>query len=132
MYIALILLGVSLILFVFSLLFKIAGKLRLTIPLLYLLAAIIGSYLTDWVNENESLVLYGLYLVIALSILSWVFSLIKSIRKKIENRNSEEALHDFITWQLKKADELGIDRDTIFFDSNGNMHDQRTGKQIMF
>ena len=41
--------------FVLSLIFKIAGKLRLTLPLLYLLAAVVSTFFTDWTSQHEDL-----------------------------------------------------------------------------
>ena len=69
----------TILLTVVSLIFKVAGKLRLTIPLLYFLAAIISTFFTDWTSQNEPLVLIGLYILIGLVTLSWIFSLIKTI-----------------------------------------------------
>ena len=38
----------SVLLLILSLLFKVAGKLRLTLPLLYMVAAVISTFFTDW------------------------------------------------------------------------------------
>lgn len=59
-----ILLGISVLLFFISLAMKIAGKLRLTLPFVYLLIAVISTFFTRWTTENEQLVLYGLYATI--------------------------------------------------------------------
>ena len=63
-------------------LFRVSGKLRLTIPLLYFLVAGISTFFTDWTSKNEQLVLLGLYILIGLVLLSWIVSLIKVIRQK--------------------------------------------------
>ena len=41
---------VSMGLTVLSLIFKVAGKLRLSLPILYILAAAISTLFTDWVT----------------------------------------------------------------------------------
>ena len=46
----------------FYFLFKIAQKLKLTIPLLYLLIAVISTFFSRWVPEHEQMVLNGLYI----------------------------------------------------------------------
>ena len=67
----------SVIIFIFSLIFKVAGKLRLTLPLVYFLAATISTFYTDWTTKNEPKVLLGLYILIGLVAISWIYSLIK-------------------------------------------------------
>ncbi len=119
----------TILLTVVSLIFKVAGKLRLTIPLLYFLAAIISTFFTDWTSQNEPLVLIGLYILIGLVTLSWIFSLIKTIKNKLD---TNEALTDFVQWQLKKARENNIPLDEITLDENGNMYNKTTGEQILF
>ena len=78
----------SVIIFIFSLIFKVAGKLRLTLPLIYFLAATISTFYTDWTTKNESKVLLGLYILISLVALSWMYSLIKKIKSKIDVKGS--------------------------------------------
>ena len=67
----------SVLLLILSLLFKVAGKLRLTLPLLYMVAAVISTFFTDWTSKNEQLVLLGLYVLIGLVFISWIVSLVK-------------------------------------------------------
>lgn len=119
----------TILLTVVSLIFKVAGKLRLTLPLLYFLAAIISTFFTDWTSQNEPLVLIGLYILIGLVTLSWIFSLIKTIKNKLD---TNEALTDFVQWQLKKARESNIPLDEITLDENGNIYNKTTGEQILF
>ena len=127
-----ILISTTILLTVLSLIFKVAGKLRLTIPFLYFIVAIISTFFTDWTSKNEQLVLIGLYILIGLVILSWIFSLIKAIKNKIHTTSKDEALTDFVQWQLKKARENNISIDEITFDEDGNMHNKITGEQIKF
>ena len=49
----------SVLLLILSLLFKVAGKLRLTLPLLYMVAAVISTFFTDWTSKMNSLFFWG-------------------------------------------------------------------------
>lgn len=129
---ALLSLGITIFLMILSLLFKVSAKLRLSIPLIYFLVAAVSTLFTDWTTKNEKYVLWGLYILIGIVVLSWIYSLIKAIRGKLSQRATEDALADYIIWQRKKAQEQGIDLNTVTFDQNGNMLDRNTGKQIMF
>lgn len=124
--------SITILLTVLSLIFKVAGKIRLTIPLMYLLVAVISTFFTDWTSKNEQLVLIGLYILVSLVAISWIFSLIKTIKNKIDTASKDQALTDFVQWQLKKARENNITIDDITFDENGNMHNKVTGEQIKF
>ena len=66
-------LSVTLILLVLSFLFKVAGKLRLTLPLIYFL--LVSSILNKWAASHETLAFAILYILIAFSIISWLFAL---------------------------------------------------------
>ena len=118
----------SVIIFTFSLIFKVAGKLRLTLPLIYFLAATISTFYTDWTTKNESKVLLGLYILIGLVALSWMYSLIKKIKSKRSNRFED----DFISWQIQRARELGVPLNSITVDEKNNLIDPRTGKPVNF
>ncbi len=65
----------------FSLVFRLAARLRLIIPLLYTLAASVSTFFTDWVPEHEPLVLAGLGVLLLLTLLSWLVSLGKFLRR---------------------------------------------------
>lgn len=65
---------------VFYLLFKIAQKCKLTLPLVYLLIATISTFFSRWVPEHESLVLIGLYILIGMTILRWIYVLIQKVQ----------------------------------------------------
>ena len=80
----------SVLLLILSLLFKVAGKLRLTLPLLYMVAAVISTFFTDWTSKNEQLVLLGLYVLIGLVFISWIVSLVKAVRRRRMARTMEE------------------------------------------
>lgn len=114
--------------FLLSVVFKIAGKLRLTIPAMYVLAMGISTMFTDWVGQHEQLVLYVLYAQLGLVALSWVITAVKAIRE----RNQADFEEDDIAWQLRRARELGVPLDSIRFDSSNNLIDPRTGMPVNF
>lgn len=65
----------------FSLVFKIAQKTRLTIPLIAFLAAVISTFFTDWVTRHEMIVFIGLGVLLAGVGISWIVTLVRFIRK---------------------------------------------------
>lgn len=108
-----------------SLLFWIAAKLRLTLPLLYILVMGISTIFSDFVRRNEKSVLWGMYFLLGLSILSWLCTLAQTVRERRQTRFTEED----IAWQLRRAREQGVGVDTVRF-SGGVLRDARTGTPI--
>ncbi len=124
---AVLLLGTTVLLMFISLAMKIAGKLRLTLPFIYLLVAVISTFFTRWTTENEQLVLYGLYATIAISILSWL----KSLKDFISDRRYAKAVEDDVSWQIQQAREHGISLDDIYVDSQGTLRHNETNKPVI-
>ena len=108
-----------------SLLFWIAAKLRLTLPLLYILVVGISTVFSDFVRRNEQAVLLGLYFLLGLSILSWLCTLVQAVRDRRQKRFTEED----IAWQLRRAREQGVGVDTVRF-SGGVLRDARTRNPV--
>ena len=108
-------LSVTLILLVLSFLFKVAGKLRLTLPLIYFL--LVSSILNKWAASHESLAFAILYILIAVSVISWLFAL----KDKLQERRYYRAIEEDMAWQIKRAKERGIPSDSVYFDSDGNL-----------
>ena len=125
---AILSLSVTVGLLVLSLIFKVAGKLRLSLPIAYLLIASLSTFFTDWTSKNENLVFIGLYILIGLVVLSWIVSLVKTIKQ----RKCDRAMEDDIAWQIRRAREMGIPLDTVRFDENNNLIDPRTGEPVEF
>ena len=125
---AILSLSVTAGLLILSFIFKVAGKLRLGIPLFYLLAAVVSTFFTRWTTEHEPLVLLGLYILVGLTVLSWIFSLIKALRRK----KNEEYLESDAEWQIKRAREMGISLTSIRFDENGSLLHPETGEPIVY
>ena len=111
-----------------SLVLRIASKLRLTIPVLYLLAIGVSTVFTDWATQHERQILWGLYAQLALVALSWIFTAVNALRSRMDGDWEE----DDIAWQLRRARELGVPLDSIRFDSSNNLIDPRTGMPINF
>lgn len=114
-YTLMISLGISILLLLLSLLFRLAGKLRLTLPLLYFLLT--ATFLNKWAAAHETLAFAILYLLLAFSIISWLFSLKNAIR----DRRYYKAMEEDMSWQIKRARKRGIPMDAVYFDSAGNM-----------
>lgn len=123
-YTVFISLGISVVLLFLSLIFRLAGKLRLTLPLLYFLLT--ATVLNPWAAAHETLAFAILYGLFALSIISWLFSL----RNAIRNRRYYKALEEDISWQVKRARNNGIAMDTVYFDSTGNMRYKDTNEVV--
>lgn len=117
----------TILMIVLSLLFKVAGKLRLTLPLLYLIVAVVSTFFTDWTSEHEQLVLWGLFILTGLVVLSWIVSLVKTIRRK----KAEKLYEEDIAWQISRARELGRPVDSILVDDDGTLLDAKTGKPLI-
>lgn len=113
---------------ILSFIFKIAGKLRLGIPLFYLIAAVISTFFTQWTTDHETLVFVGLYILIGLIVLSWIVSLVRALRQK----RNEKHFEDDVTWQIQRAREMGIPLDKIQFNEHGDLLDPRTGKPVVY
>lgn len=111
-----------------SLILRITAKLRLTIPMLYLLGVGISTVFTDWANQHEQQVLLGLYAQLFLVALSWIVTAVNALRSRMDGDWEE----DDITWQLRRARELGVPLDSIRFDSSNNLIDPRTGMPVNF
>ncbi|MHB1032989.1 MAG: hypothetical protein ACYC0X_35045 [Pirellulaceae bacterium] len=125
---AILSLCVSAGLLILSIIFRVAGKLRLGIPLIYLLAAVVSTFFTRWTTEHEPLVLIGLYILIGLTVLSWIVSLVKAIRRKREEKHFE----DDAAWQIRRAREMGISLTSVRFDENGSLLHPETGEPIVY
>ena len=106
----------------------IAGKLRLTLPVLYLLISGISTIFSDWVIRHKTLTLWGLYILLGFSALSWLCSLVQLLRRRKQARFEEADM----VWQLRRAGELGVPLDSVRFDSSNNLIDPRTGIPVNF
>ena len=123
-YTVFISLGISVVLLFLSLIFRLAGKLRLTLPLFYFLLT--ATVLDPWAAAHERLAFAILYVLLAFSVISWLLSLKNAIR----DRKYYKALEEDISWQIKQARNNGIAMDTVYFDSTGNMRYKDTNEVV--
>lgn len=123
-YTVFISLGISVVLLFLSLVFRLAGKLRLTLPLLYFLLT--ATVLNPWAATHERLAFAILYVLLAFSVISWLLSLKNAIR----DRKYYKALEEDMSWQIKRARNNGIAMDTVYFDSTGNMRYKDTNEVV--
>ncbi len=113
-------------LLILSFMFKVAGKLRLTIPVLCLL--LFSTVLNKWAVEHETLAYIILFLLLGLTVLSWIVSLIKAIRRK----GDEKYFEDDVAWQIRRAREMGVPLDKVQFNEQGDLLDPRTGEPVVY
>ena len=106
---------ITVALFLISLLFRIASRLNLTLPLLYFLA--VSTILNPWAASHEKLAFAILYLLTAFSVLSWIFAL----RRKWQEHQYYKVMKDDMSFQISRARQRGIPLDSVHFDSQGNM-----------
>ena len=119
-------LGITVLLFILSFLFKAAGKLRLTIPIICFL--LFSTVLNKWAGEHETLAYAILFSLLCLIVLSWIVSLVKAIRHK----RNEKYIEDDAAWQIRRAREMGIPLDNIRFNEQGDLLDPRTGEPVVY
>ena len=89
-------------LLILSFIFKVAGKIRLTIPILCFL--LFSTVLNKWAGEHETLAFIILFSMLGLTMLSWIVSLIKAIQR----RRDEKHFEDDVAWQIQRAREMGV------------------------
>ena len=126
MYGAMISLALTVLMFVFSFIFKVAGKLRLTVPVVYyiLIKTILYQFERDYKLISDVI----LYALVGFVLLSWIYSLVKVIQDK----RQEHFFEDDVKWQLDKAKEMGIKLTSVQFDENGSLLHPDTGEPINF
>lgn len=100
-YALMISLGISVLLLILSLLFRLAGKLRFTLPLLYFLLT--ATVLNKWAAAHETFAFTILYILLAFSVISWLLSLKNAIR----DRNYYKAMEEDMSWQINRARKNG-------------------------
>lgn len=130
---------ISIGLLLLSVAFKVAGKLRLTLPLAYLVFVGISPLFPDvysWIGEHNTLMTWGFFILTGLCLLSWVVSFIRAIRNWRQSHREKESYEtpqeDYASWQLRKAREMGIALEGLTFDKHNNLIDSRTGQPVHF
>ena len=72
--------GISVVLLLLSLVFRVAAKLRLTLPIIYII--LMAFVFNDWADKHEVLSIGILIVILVLVVISWIYSFIKAIRNR--------------------------------------------------
>lgn len=80
--------GISIILIIVSLVFRLAKLLHLTIPLLYI--TVVNTFFNDWYIANTFLAHIILAVLTGLVIISWIISIYRKISDRKVERNCAE------------------------------------------
>lgn len=88
---------------ILPLLFKIAKKLRLTGPLAYLLIGVVSAFFIEFTPAQDKYIMWGLFILIGLSALSWIYSLVKLIKNRVGSNASND---DIVNRQNNEIEEL--------------------------
>ena len=123
-YAAMLSLGITIVLFLLSIIFKLAGKLRLPLPVIYFL--LISTVLNKWAASHEKLAFIILFGLLSITLISWIVSLYHAIKE----RRYMSARADDIKWQLQRSIEMGIPRDAVYIDARGDMRYEDTDESV--
>ena len=83
---------------ILSILFRLAAVFRLTIPLLY--ALVVPTLLSDWYYAHYTL-------ANAVTVLSWVYSLVRKISAIMERRRREKEKEEILIQRVREAGRNG-------------------------
>ena len=108
-----------------SVLFKLAGKIRLTLPLLYLLLT--ATVLNKWASSHEVLALIILFTLVGLSVFRWIHSICNNQNEK----KYYKAVTEDLLWQTERVKQLGNPLDSVHFDSQGNLRYNTNNEQVI-
>ena len=100
---AYLMLGSAMILL--SILFRLAAVFRLTIPMLY--ALIVPTAVHEWYYANQTLANAIWYAMLAVTLLSWVVSLVRKIAARVEHRRYEKAKEEILIQRVLEAGRNG-------------------------
>ena len=103
MFYAYIFLGAGIL--ILSILFHLAAVFRLTIPLLYVLVA--PTLLSDWYYAHYTLANVIWYILLAVTVLSWVYSLARKLSAIIGQRRHEKAKEEILIQRVREAGRSG-------------------------
>lgn len=74
---------------------------RLTIPLLY--ALVVPTLLSDWYYAHYTLANVIWYILLAVTALSWVYSLVRKISAIMERRRREKEKEEILIQRVREA-----------------------------
>ncbi|WP_270507374.1 hypothetical protein [Eubacterium limosum] len=123
-YIALLSFVVSVGLMILSFVFRLAGKLRITLPVVYFL--LISTFLNPWTAAHETLAFAILFILLGFSLISWI----RSFKEYWDERQYYKTMKEDIAWQARTARERGISTRDCYIDSEGTMRYNKDDKPV--
>ena len=123
-YIALLSFVVSVGLMILSFVFRLAGKLRITLPVAYFL--LISTVLNPWAAAHEKLAFAILFILLGFSLISWI----RSFKEYWDGRQYYKTMKEDIAWQARTARERGISTRDCYIDSEGTMRYNKDDKPV--
>lgn len=88
-----------------SIVFRLAAVFRLTIPLLY--ALLVPTLLSDWYYSHQALAEGIWYALLAVTLLSWVYSLVRKISGMIARRRSDRTDMELLVRRVRETGRNG-------------------------
>ena len=88
-----------------SILFRLAAVFRLSIPLLY--ALVVPTLFSGWYYSHYTLANVIWYILLAVTLLSWVYSLGRKISALVERRRYEKAKEEILIQRVREASRNG-------------------------
>ena len=88
-----------------SILFRLAAVFRLSIPLLY--ALVVPTLFSVWYYSHYTLANVIWYILLAVTLLSWVYSLGRKISSLVERRRHEKAKEEILIQRVREASRNG-------------------------
>ena len=99
MFYAYIFLGACIL--ILSILFRLAAVFRLTIPLLY--ALVVPTLLSYWYYAHYTLANVIWYILLAVTVLSWVYSLVRKLSAIMERRRRGKEKEEILIQRVREA-----------------------------
>lgn len=88
-----------------SILFRLAAVFRLSIPLLY--ALVVPTLFSGWYYSHYTLANVIWYVMLSVTLLSWVYSLVRKIAALVEQRRYEKAKEEILIQRVLEAGRNG-------------------------
>ena len=95
----------GIVLFLLPILFRLALKLRLGIPMLY--ATLMLTAFLDWYRANTALADGIFFALVALAALSWMVTLLRRLWDLLENWREERAVAELLACRVRQARAAG-------------------------
>lgn len=123
-YIALLSFVVSVGLMILSFVFRLAGKLRIILPVAYFL--LISTFRNPWAAAHEKLAFAILFILLGFSLISWI----RSFKEYWDERQYYKTMKEDIAWQARTARARGISTRDCYIDSEGTMRYNKDDKPV--